>query len=111
MHSITDDVRYRLLKYLADHPQASQREVARELTISLGKANYCLRSLMEKGWVKVRNFTNSQHKTAYAYILTSEGIEEKINVTRSFLRRKMIEYDTLEREIESLTAEVEKLKE
>jgi EPS-associated MarR family transcriptional regulator len=110
MHSITDDVRYHLLKYLAEHPQSSQRQVARELAISLGKANYCLRALMEKGWVKVRNFTNSERKTAYAYILTSEGIEEKIKVTRAFLRRRMIEYDVLAREIKSLAAEVDKLK-
>lgn len=110
MHSIPDDVRYRLLKYLDEHPEASQREVARELGISLGKVNYCLRALMEKGLVKVRNFTNSQHKAAYAYILTSRGVEEKIDVTRSFLRRKVAEYDLLVKEIETLSAEVDALK-
>ena len=73
MHSVSDDVRYRLLKLLADQPSATQRELARELGISLGKINYCLKALMEKGWVKVRNFTNSQQKTGYAYMLTARG--------------------------------------
>jgi EPS-associated MarR family transcriptional regulator len=110
MHLITDDVQYRLLKYFAEHPQASQRQVARELAISLGKVNYCLRALTEKGWVKVRNFTNSQDKRAYAYILTSEGLEEKFRLTRAFLFRKMSEFDDLASEIKSLTAEVDELK-
>ena len=110
MHSVSDDVRYRLLKLLADQPSATQRELARELGISLGKINYCLKALMEKGWVKVRNFTNSQQKTGYAYILTAQGIEEKVSVTRSFLRRKMSEYEMLVKEIALLSAEVEELK-
>ncbi len=110
MHPISDDVRYHLLKYLADHPEASQREVARELGISLGKVNYCLKALMQKGWVKVRNFTSSEHKTAYAYILTARGIDEKVNVTGAFLRRKVAEYELLVKEIETLRAEVDELK-
>jgi EPS-associated MarR family transcriptional regulator len=110
MHSISDDVRYRLLKFLAENPQASQRELARALGISLGKVNYCLKALMGKGWLKVRNFTNSSRKTTYAYVLTSKGIEEKVDVTRRFLRRKMSEYDLLVKEIETLTAEVDELK-
>jgi EPS-associated MarR family transcriptional regulator len=85
-HPLTDEVRYRLLKYLAEHPHASQRELARELGISLGKANYCLRALVEKGWVKFRNFKNSENKSAYAYVLTRRGLQEKVNVTTAFLR-------------------------
>lgn len=104
--SISDEVRYRTLKYLAENPEASQRDLARDLGISLGKANYCLKALMQKGWLKVRSFTNSKHKSAYAYILTPKGIEEKINVTRAFLRRKVAEYDLLVKEIEALSAEV-----
>lgn len=100
---------YRLLKYLAEHPDATQRQVARELGMSLGKANYCLHALMEKGLVKVRNFRNSEHKSAYAYILTAQGIQAKIDVTYAFLRRKMAEYDDLQKEIERLTAEVQAL--
>jgi EPS-associated MarR family transcriptional regulator len=110
MHSISDDIRYRLLKYLDGHPEASQRAVARELGISLGKVNYCLKALIQKGWVKVRNFTNSEHKTAYAYILTTRGIEEKVNATQTFLRRKVAEYELLVKEIETLTGEVDGLK-
>jgi EPS-associated MarR family transcriptional regulator len=91
-HAISQEVRYLLLKYLADHPNASQRDVARDLRISLGKTNYCVRALMEKGWVKVRNFRDSENESAYLYILTPKGIEEKINVTAAFLRRKIAEY-------------------
>jgi EPS-associated MarR family transcriptional regulator len=108
-HSISDEVRYRLLRYLTDHPDASQREVARALGISLGKVNYCLRALMERGWVKVRNFRKSRNKSAYAYVLTPKGMEEKASVTYAFLRRKIAEYDALEQEIERLSAEVEAL--
>jgi len=107
--SLTQDIRYRLLKYLAEHPDATQRELARELGISLGKANYCLKALMAKGWVKVRNFRNSNKKAAYLYILTPKGIEEKVNVTSSFLRRKIAEYDLLSKEIDRLTEEVKEL--
>jgi len=106
---ISEEVRYRLLKYVAEHPEASQRELARELGISVGKANYCLKALISKGLVKVRNFRNSSNKLAYAYALTPRGIEEKISVTIQFLRRKIADYDELTREIEKLTAEVDEL--
>src|SRR6266540_5913217 len=107
--TLSQEIRYRLLKYVAEHPQASQREVARELGISLGKANYCLKALMDKGWVKARNFRNSQNKAAYLYVLTRKGIQEKLNVTAAFLRRKVAEYDLLSKEIERLTVEVQEL--
>jgi EPS-associated MarR family transcriptional regulator len=103
---VSYEIRYRLLKHVAEHPDATQRELASELGISLGKANYCLRALMEKGLIKVRNFKNSRSKTAYAYVLTPRGLEEKINVTYDFLRRKVAEYDLLSKEIEQLTDEV-----
>jgi len=106
---LSQDNRYRLLKYLAEHPEATQRELARELGMSLGKANYCLKALMAKGWVKVRNFRNSNKKAAYLYILTPKGIEEKVNVTSAFLRRKLAEYDLLSQEIDRLTEEVKEL--
>jgi EPS-associated MarR family transcriptional regulator len=107
--TVTEEVRYRLLKYLAEHPEASQREVARALGISLGKANYCLNALIEKGLLKVSNFRKSDRKLAYAYVLTPSGIEEKVNVTYAFLRRKVAEYDVLAEEIAKLTAEVREL--
>lgn len=105
-NSVSDELRYRLLNHLAEHPDASQRDVARELGISVGKVNYCVNALIGKGLVKVNNFTNSQHKSAYLYVLTPRGIEEKISVTYQFLRRKMAEYDDLVKEIEKLKGEV-----
>jgi EPS-associated MarR family transcriptional regulator len=106
-HPITDEVRYRLLRYLDEHPHASQRELARELGVSVGKVNYCLRALIEKGWVKMRNFRKSRNKlTTYAYILTPKGIEEKASVTSAFLRRKVAEYEMLSAEIERLSREL-----
>src|SRR5213592_4448007 len=104
--TVTDEVRYRLLRYLDEHPEASQRELARHLGVSVGKINYCLQALIKKGLVKMRNFRNSQRKMTYAYILTPHGIDEKINVTYLFLRRKMAEYDSISTEIERLTREL-----
>ncbi len=103
---ISDEYRYKLLKLLAARPNISQRELARELGISLGKVNYCLTALISKGWVKAQNFKNSDNKRAYAYLLTPGGIDEKAQVTFSFLRRKMAEYEALRAEIEDLTHEV-----
>jgi len=100
------EVRYRLLSYLAEHPDATQRELARELGVSVGKVNYCLKALIGKGWVKIRNFQKSTHKAAYLYLLTAKGIEEKMQVTSAFLRRKLDEYERLTAEIERLRREV-----
>lgn len=105
-HEATDEIRYRLLTYLEEHPTATQRDVARELGISVGKVNYCLQALIGTGYIKARNFRNSNNKSAYLYVLTPRGIEEKINVTCAFLRRKQDEYDLLAREIERLAEEV-----
>lgn len=109
IHPPADEIRYRLLKYLEEHPTATQREVAHVLGVSIGKANYCLKALVDKGWIKVRNFQNSNRKAAYLYVLTPRGIEEKINVTVAFLRRKRSEYDLLAQEIDRLTDEVRRL--
>lgn len=108
-HPITDEIRYRLLRYLAEHPEATQRELARELGISLGKANYCIKALIAKGLVKARNFRNSSRKWAYAYALTPSGLQEKVDLTYAFLRWKLREYDLLREEIERITAEVEQV--
>lgn len=105
-HDVSDEVRYRLLRYLEDHPQASQRELAQHLGVSVGKVNYCLKALMVKGLVKMRNFRGSTRKLAYAYYLTPKGIEEKVNVTYRFLRIKTMEYDAISAEIERLTNEL-----
>ena len=105
-YPISDELRYRLLNHLAAHPDASQRDLARELGVSVGKVNYCLRALIQKGLLKVSNFTNSHRKSAYLYVLTPRGIEEKINVTYQFLRCKIAEYDVLVKEIDRLREEV-----
>ena len=105
---ISDEVRYRLLKLLGPNPHLSQREVARELGISLGKVNYCLRALVNRGWVKASNFKNSRNKTAYVYLLTPSGIEAKARLTTRFLQRKVREYEALRTEIEQLRSEAER---
>lgn len=103
---LTDEYRYKVLKLLAENPHLSQRELARELGISLGKVNYCIQALIEKGMVKAGNFKNSQNKQAYAYLLTPQGIEDKAKVTARFLNRKLVEYEALQAEIEHLRREV-----
>ncbi|HYS52869.1 MAG TPA: MarR family EPS-associated transcriptional regulator [Thermoanaerobaculia bacterium] len=104
--SVSDEIRYRLLRYLEEHPDASQRELAKHLGASLGKINYCLQALIAKGLLKMRNFRGSKKKLAYAYVLTPKGIEERINVTSRFLKRKLAEYDSISAEIERLTKEL-----
>src|SRR5690554_6289094 len=103
---LTDEYRYKVLKLLAENPHLSQRELARELGISLGKVNYCIQALIEKGMVKVRNFKNSKNKQAYAYLLTPKGIEDRAKVAARFLNRKLAEYEALQVEIENLRREV-----
>jgi EPS-associated MarR family transcriptional regulator len=105
---LTDEYRYRILKLLAADPHASQRRIADELGISLGRVNFCLQALIEKGLVKVNNFRSSTNKRAYLYLLTPKGIEEKAVVTARFLRRKLDEYETLKRELEELQREASK---
>jgi EPS-associated MarR family transcriptional regulator len=99
---LSDEVRYRLLKLLDSNPEMSQRDLARELGISLGKVNFCLRALVRKGWVKASRFTNSRNKAAYMYLLTPHGIDEKVRVTLLFLRIKLREYEMLRAEIDQI---------
>jgi EPS-associated MarR family transcriptional regulator len=105
--SLDETTRFDLLKTLAENPSLSQRDLANRLGISLGKVNFCLKALVEKGCIKVNNFRNSENKLAYAYLLTPRGVEEKANMTVAFLRYKMQEYDRLHTEIEELRLEVE----
>ena len=97
----------RVLRLLEASPELTQREMARELGMSLGKANYCLRALLAKGFVKIQNFRNSPNKRGYAYLLTPEGVAAKASLTRIFLVRKQEEYDALRLEIEGLRRESE----
>jgi len=105
---LADEDRYRILKRLAEDPDASQRALAEELGISLGKVNYCLNALIERGLLKVNNFRTSDNKRAYMYYLTPKGIKEKTRVTARFLRRKIAQYDSLKSEIEQLKRETER---
>lgn len=109
MGILTDELRYQLLRRLEQNPALTQRELAKELGVSLGKANYCLKALIEKGWVKVGNFRHNQSKLGYAYLLTPKGLEEKAIVTLLFLRRKQREYNALVAELEELHQEVAQL--
>jgi EPS-associated MarR family transcriptional regulator len=95
------------MRLLDAKQQVSQREVASALGMSLGKVNYCLRALMDKGFVKVENYRNSTNKLAYFYLLTPSGIAAKAELTRSFLASKMREYEELRAEIERLKLESE----
>ena len=99
------DLPYHLLRKLTNEPAASQRRLAMSLGVSLGKVNFCLRALVDKGWVKANNFRRSDNKLAYAYVLTSAGIEEKGRLTKHFLQRKLDEFDALQKEIEDLKHE------
>ena len=105
--SVTDQSELGVLRLLEDSPSRSQREVASELGMSLGKVNYLLKALLDKGFVKIQNFRNSSNKRAYAYLLTPEGVAAKADLTRNFLARKIAEYDALKLEIERLRRETE----
>jgi EPS-associated MarR family transcriptional regulator len=96
----------KVLRLLMENSNMNQRDLADALGVSLGKTNYCIKALVEKGLIKVQNFRNSQNKLAYAYLLTPLGIAEKASLTARFLRRKLAEYESLNREIEVLKQEV-----
>lgn len=102
----SQELEYRVLKILEQHPDLTQRQLAEELGISLGKTHYLLKSLINVGWVKLDNFQKSDNKWGYAYLLTPMGIAEKAAITARFLMRKQREYNLLKDEIAQLQAEV-----
>jgi EPS-associated MarR family transcriptional regulator len=102
---LTDATSLSMLRLLAVRPHLSQREVATSVGVSLGKANYCLRALIAKGFVKARNYRNTRNKLAYVYLLTPAGVAAKAEMTRRFLACKVREYEALGREIEGLQRE------
>lgn len=104
---IQEDTNYRVMRLLEENPDLTQRELAEKLGVSVGGLNYCLKALMGKGLVKMKNFANSKNKFGYVYVLTPKGISEKATLTHQFLIRKMEEYEALKSEIETLKAEVE----
>ena len=94
------------MRLLETNPEMTQRELAEALGVSLGAANYCLKALVEKGWVKLENFQNNPNKLGYLYLLTPMGMAAKTALTARFLRRKLVEYEALKAEIEQLRCEV-----
>ena len=98
----------KLLDVIAAKPEITQRELSDKLGLSLGKTNFVLTALIDRGLVKVDNFKRSDNKVGYAYLLTPKGISEKVMITKRFLARKMAEYDQLKAEIEKLQEEVSK---
>ena len=91
---------FNVLRKIHKKPESTQRELAKELGFSLGKLNYCLNALKEKGLVKISNFKNNPNKIGYIYVLTPKGINTKAKLTLNFMKRKMKEYDELKNEIE-----------
>lgn len=100
------ETRFRLLRALENDPHISQRDLSNELGLSLGKVNYCLRALTQRGWVKIDNFRKSEKKHRYLYQLTPAGVAEKARIANRFLKRKMEEHRALTDEIERLRAEL-----
>ena len=95
-----------LLRQLNAQPAASQRKLARNLGVSVGSLNYCLRALVDRGWVKANNFRRSDNKWAYAYLLTPSGLSAKLKLTSHFLRRKELEFEELQTQISALRTEL-----
>ena len=103
---IDQEIHLKVLRLLEHNPDCTQRELAKQLGVSLGKINYCLKALIKKGLIKARNFSSSSNKRAYLYILTAKGIEHKARISVRFLQRKAEEYEALSREIEQLKTEL-----
>ncbi len=102
---LQEDTYFRVLRILQSNPDLTQREIAHLLGVSTSGLNYCLNALIDKGWVKVHNFSESKNKFGYVYLLTPSGISEKAALTGRFLQRKLLEYEALRAEIESLSDE------
>ena len=103
---LQEETHLRIMRILQDNPDLTQRELAKALGMSLGGLNFCLNALIEIGFVKVGNFQTSKNKFKYVYLLTPQGIAEKVELTSRFLKRKLEEHDALKAEIEALKAEV-----
>ena len=101
-----EEIQFEVLRRLHQTPQVSQRALAKDLGVGLGTINFCFQALVEKGLVKMQNFSQSTNKLRYAYLLTPAGVAEKSKLTAEFLRRKVAEYEALQAEIETLKAEI-----
>ena len=105
---LQEDTHFKIMRILHDNPDLTQRELADQLGMSVGGLNFCLKALIDKGFVKMDNFQKSKNKFKYVYLLTPQGIAEKVALTSRFLQRKMQEYEALKAEIDALKAEVGK---
>jgi len=103
------DIRLDLLRRLESNPEYTQRELSTEMGVSLGKVNYCMKKLTEKGWIKLTNFSHSSNKLGYMYLLTPHGIEQKAMLTILFLKIKIKEFELLKDEISELKLESEEI--
>ncbi|MBM3272911.1 MarR family EPS-associated transcriptional regulator [Candidatus Kaiserbacteria bacterium] len=110
MAGFQKEIQFEVLRRLHQTPQVSQRALAKDLGVGLGTINFCFQALVEKGLVKMQNFSQSNNKLRYAYLLTPAGVAEKSKLTAEFLRRKVAEYETLQVEIETLKAEINSVK-
>ena len=104
---LDDETQYKLLNTIQAYPNASQRELAKAMGVSLGKVNYCIKALLDVGHVKLNNFAQSKNKLGYVYVLTPKGVKEKAKVTLRFLELKQVQYDEIQKEIAGLKKEVE----
>ena len=104
------DIRLDLLRKIEANPQYTQRELSLEMGVSLGKVNYCIKKLIEKGSIKLSNFKHNPHKAGYIYLLTPKGVEQKAKLTYAFLKIKIKEYEILKKEISMLKQDAEELK-
>jgi len=102
------EIRYKILKLLSVHPNLSQRDMAKRMSISLGKTNYVLTELANKGIIKIKRFKSAPSKVPYSYMLTPHGLEEKTKTTLKFLKRKLAEYEEIKHQIQEIKKEVEK---
>lgn len=106
MNQTNQEIHLKVLRHLEDNPNVTQRQLAEALGVSLGKTNYCLKALIQKGFIKASNFKNSDKKRAYLYVLTPRGIEAKAKISMHFLKRKIAEYEVLRAEIDQLQNEL-----
>ena len=106
LNQTNQETHLRVLRQIEANPSITQRELAQLLGVSLGKVNYCLKALIDRGWIKVNNFKNSHNKASYAYLLTPSGIEEKAKITVRFLKQRIQDYEQIKREIAELESEV-----
>lgn len=100
-----EDVHFRVLRLLESRPDASQREIAEELGVSLGAINFCVKALIYKGHIKLANFKASKNKLGYVYVLTPEGIAHRAQLAAGFIKRKMAEFEAIQAELDQLRGE------